>query len=936
MTDVSNNYTSYLVRFEKFDWELYLINYPDLCRDGFNTKEKVWWHYLQNHDRQLYLDVDKRNEYIFGRKFFDSTTYLEMYPALRDQGYNTPDKLWWHYFNIGKQEGFVYFHIDHHDAYIRRRDQFDHEKYLRKYPFLNDLDGLSTKNQLWWHFVTKGEKQGYLYFGLNEDTGDVDDDDGKPWIIMFVDTTCRQPFNTGIQRVVRNVSNVLGNTWCSYRTVLVKWCPVADDLVQLNQTEADMFALFHGFRNDGVDFNKLRLKKGNQHLFLALEVPFGDELESRFARAAQKARDHSWTTVAMYHDDTWYSDGASELFDRYMKVLTSHFDRVITNSKYSLFTFQKHCYRLSLNDFDFTKAQAIPLAGEVLGTDRATEVGRRRPFVLANISVTKRKNAGTLVRAFRTLLTTHPELTLVIVGVVYNPEDAYFKSFQDLLCPKIVFRSNISDDELTQLYRECAFSVYPSIEEGFGLPIYESLWNGARVICHHATSTGEIAAAVNCSAIVRSIDCLDEQELVDAMEDFLMSTNANEFAQPMHRAFIKTWNQFTVELMRFVQPVTLAEDDPIYYYIDDTVKNPCRTGIQIVAIYLARQWLTQGKPMIFVKWDRELKMIVQVSMDELDTFFHLNEAPNNRLPLARLIASMKKMRQPPRTFFCAEWVKDDINRDLQVHLVKRGLRSVFVLHDLIPLVLTEYVQHFSTFRRYIYTNIVGAHKVLCVSETTKREYRRVCQKPAHVQSVLLPFQYRNSVRGSKKSSSSGGDGDVVTILLPGTIEPRKQQILVMRLFNRFLDEHPDVAVRLVAFGHLWYPREIVDEEVRRSNGRIQFLGLISNDELLGWYQQADFLCFASVYEGFGFPVAESLWHNTPVLTANFGSMAEIARRHGGAWMVDTKDEDCLYRGLCRMIQDRELVSKLREEISHKYMETWEDYARDVWEQVATN
>lgn len=53
-------------------------------------------------------------------------------------------------------------------------------------------------------------------------------------------------------------------------------------------------------------------------------------------------------------------------------------------------------------------------------------------------------------------------------------------------------------------------------------------------------------------------------------------------------------------------------------------------------------------------------------------------------------------------------------------------------------------------------------------------------------------------------------------------------------------------------------------------------GIIDDAEVLRAYQNADLLAFASTYEGFGLPILEAQAIGRPVLTSNFGSMAEVA------------------------------------------------------------
>jgi len=58
----------------------------------------------------------------------------------------------------------------------------------------------------------------------------------------------------------------------------------------------------------------------------------------------------------------------------------------------------------------------------------------------------------------------------------------------------VATRSAISDDELSALYRAAAFTVFPSLAEGYGLPIVESLRHGTPVITSSFGSMHDLAA----------------------------------------------------------------------------------------------------------------------------------------------------------------------------------------------------------------------------------------------------------------------------------------------------------------------------------------------------------------------------------------------------------------------------------------------------------
>jgi len=70
----------------------------------------------------------------------------------------------------------------------------------------------------------------------------------------------------------------------------------------------------------------------------------------------------------------------------------------------------------------------------------------------------------------------------------------------------------VSDKELAWLYRNCFCFVYPSLYEGFGLPVLEAMGQGAAVITSNATSLPEVAGDA-----AYYIDPFDEYSMTEAL-----------------------------------------------------------------------------------------------------------------------------------------------------------------------------------------------------------------------------------------------------------------------------------------------------------------------------------------------------------------------------------------------------------------------------------
>jgi glycosyltransferase involved in cell wall biosynthesis len=107
--------------------------------------------------------------------------------------------------------------------------------------------------------------------------------------------------------------------------------------------------------------------------------------------------------------------------------------------------------------------------------------------------------------------------------------------------PRLVWHGILSDEDIAAQYERSAFTVYPSLAEGFGLPIMESLWMGRPCLCHEGGVMAELAAAGGCLAI----DMNNVAEVTAALEQ--MATNAELREVLTRQAFardIDTWQTY--------------------------------------------------------------------------------------------------------------------------------------------------------------------------------------------------------------------------------------------------------------------------------------------------------------------------------------------------------------------------------------------------------
>ena len=130
-------------------------------------------------------------------------------------------------------------------------------------------------------------------------------------------------------------------------------------------------------------------------------------------------------------------------------------------------------------------------------------LGVETHFVLFVGTVEPRKNVLNLVRAFAELVRGDlSPVQLVIAGErgwLLNDLNTYLASSP--IKQRVLFTGHLSDDELRALYSSCKVFAYPSLYEGFGLPLLEAMACGAPVITSNVPSivetVGDVARLVS-------------------------------------------------------------------------------------------------------------------------------------------------------------------------------------------------------------------------------------------------------------------------------------------------------------------------------------------------------------------------------------------------------------------------------------------------------
>ncbi|MBU2383450.1 MAG: glycosyltransferase family 4 protein, partial [Alphaproteobacteria bacterium] len=181
----------------------------------------------------------------------------------------------------------------------------------------------------------------------------------------------------------------------------------------------------------------------------------------------------------------------------------AHADAFLTNSEASRADLQAVARRLGV-EVPADRARVIRLDADFRKPARGDEgqgaLDRRGltpgGFMLFVSTIESRKNHVEVLAALQRMLAAHgPERTpkLVCVGGRGWLNDAVFARLRSdpALARHVLMLTGVPDAELDALYRSCRFTLYPSLYEGWGLPVTESLSHGKVVLASNRSSVPE-------------------------------------------------------------------------------------------------------------------------------------------------------------------------------------------------------------------------------------------------------------------------------------------------------------------------------------------------------------------------------------------------------------------------------------------------------------
>jgi glycosyltransferase involved in cell wall biosynthesis len=237
----------------------------------------------------------------------------------------------------------------------------------------------------------------------------------------------------------------------------------------------------------------------------------------------------------------------------------------------------------------------------------------------------------------------------------------------------------------------------------------------------------------------------------------------------------------------------------------------------------------------------------------------LSETLRSPAPKAFLLVSHRALERPGR-----------INA-----LRRHGCHFVPLIHDLIPLLHPEFARpgHAEKHRRRIGTTAVMADAIVVNSAATGAELLPwLAGRPTPPPIAVAPLGV----------SPPRVDAPPVALrpyfVALGTIEPRKNHLLLLNIWRQFAASMGSAAPRLVVVGRRgWENENVLDmfERCAAIDGLVRETGALPDHEVASLLRGARALLFPSFAEGFGLPLAEALALGVPAIASDLPALREV-------------------------------------------------------------
>lgn len=376
-----------------------------------------------------------------------------------------------------------------------------------------------------------------------------------------VTSTARSPQTTGISRMTRGLFCHL-----SRRRELhpISWEPRLGHYARL--TPLEQLHLLHPERASPSWLRHLPglrplLRSLNYHWhrfqpvslsdedWLLLPEVFEDNRTNLFSEPQRKGP----RRIAIFHDDhilRYGTPAQATTFRAYLRALSTC-QAILCISEWSCQALSREFQRAG---WCLPALRTLPWPVPFDGPRPAPPLpGKTHALFLSTLE--RRKNLTPVLEAWHRLICRGIHLPLTVVGAVRDSAgQSWLKQMQRWQSQGLPIRATgaIDDARLEALWCKTNFTLYPSLEEGFGLPVLESLWRGIPCLCGNGGGMNEVTRHGGCLLLdVTSVPAWE-----DALRALLEPSTWQQYHRQAASRTFRRWEDYVGELLDWLEAIT--------------------------------------------------------------------------------------------------------------------------------------------------------------------------------------------------------------------------------------------------------------------------------------------------------------------------------------------------------------------------------------------
>lgn len=764
---------------------------------------------------------------------------------------------------------------------------------------------------------------------------------------IFVDETIKLEINTGVQRLVRELSSRLSKRLEDI--LFIKWNKELNFFSIINEEDYKKLINFYEI-NPKLIIPAIYKKKfsnsdlgellRNQNLIVP-EIPYMYHRDQSLCiKVIEVARKHNMFSTFIFYDATPLHQETlkdiTEMHAFYMKSL------LLSNNVISISDTAKN----DLNDYwekiENSPARFNPTITTIhLGVKTNIKEydhynDHNNKIILSVGTIERWKNQRSLVNAFIKYLENNinSEWKLYLVGNISNEEQVYLSDKINKFQNNIKYLGRVDEDELDKLYKECSFTVFPSTMEGFGLPIIESLSYGKPCICANFGAMSEIAN----DKITYQVDTTNIDVLKDSIQSLINDNHLfSSYSNAIRSHKLKSWDDYTDELLENIKNHNNIGNSikKIFYCVTDTATYEKNTGIQRVVRQLGRELLNNQVKLIPIKWSSKDKDFVSISNKEKKHLSNWNGPGIKNWcngTLNELDTGSQKWILIPEVmnyFSNTEW------KYFFEKIKQYNLKSACIFYDAIPWKLNKfYDDEISKMHANYMQNISLFDKIYCISKTVRDDLMNFLFsfniRTPDILNRVIAIELAADFDGRPRSieNHENNKSQTYKILSVGTVEPRKNHLNLIQAI-KIVNSKTEFDFELIIIGN----NNFKDLEGRIENEikdikNISWIKNVNDQELIELYKDSYFSVYPSIEEGFGIPIIESLWYGKPCICHNSSASYEVSLG-GGCIAIDVNKPDEIAGAIINLLESKKLYDIKLSELHNRKFKSWKVYASEV-------